>query len=67
MRKTIYRLWEPEEFCKAGPSDLTELLPVPGQHPLFFKKSGYRTVSGMLFLKKNSVTSRARPVRPRPP
>lgn len=38
MRKTIYRLWEPDEFCKAGPSDLTELLPVPGQHPLFFKK-----------------------------
>ena len=38
MRKNIYRLWEPDEFSKAGPSDLIELLPVPGQHPLFFMK-----------------------------
>jgi MoxR-like ATPase len=38
MSKSIYRLWKPDEFRKAGPSDLIELLPVPGLHSLFFKK-----------------------------
>jgi MoxR-like ATPase len=39
MSKQIYRLWHPEEFRKAGPSDLMELRPVPGQHPLYFRKA----------------------------
>jgi hypothetical protein len=38
MNKSIYRLWKADEFRKAGPIDLIELLPVPGQHALFFKK-----------------------------
>ena len=37
MSKPIYRLWHPDEFLKAGPSDLIELRPVPGFHPLFFE------------------------------
>jgi MoxR-like ATPase len=39
MSRQIYRLWIPEEFRKAGPNDLIEMRPVPGFHPLFFKKS----------------------------
>jgi len=39
MSKQIYRLWIPDEYRKAGPSDLIELKPVPGFHPLFFRKA----------------------------
>lgn len=39
MSKQIYRVWNSDEFRKAGPSDLIELRPVPGFHPLFFKKA----------------------------
>lgn len=51
MSKAIYRLWKSEEFRKAGPNDLIELLPVPGQHSLYFKKVdveqfGYAVMEG---------------------
>jgi MoxR-like ATPase len=39
MNKPIYRVWNQDEFRKAGPSDLIELRPVPGFHPLFFRKA----------------------------
>lgn len=39
MNKVIFRLCKSEEYRKAGPSDLIELRPVPGQHPLFFPKA----------------------------
>jgi energy-coupling factor transporter ATP-binding protein EcfA2 len=35
----IYRVHMPDEYRKAGPTDLVELLPPPGGNPLFFPKS----------------------------
>jgi MoxR-like ATPase len=34
----VYRVNEPKEYQKAGPTDLIELLPVPGGNPLFLFK-----------------------------
>jgi hypothetical protein len=39
MNKAIFPLCKPEAYRKAGPSDLVELRPVPGQHPLFYLKA----------------------------
>ena len=39
MTQNLFRLNEPGEYRKAGPSDLVEMLPVPGHHPLFLKKT----------------------------
>jgi len=38
MADAVFKVWIPEEYSQAGPSDLMELLPAPGQHPLFFPK-----------------------------
>ena len=35
---SVYRLDKPKEYRKAGPTDLIELLPVPGGNPLFLLK-----------------------------
>lgn len=64
MTKAIYRLWKPDEFHKAGPTDLVELLPVPAQHPLFFKKTdleqvGY-AICGFEFLHISGPTGTAK-------
>jgi MoxR-like ATPase len=34
----IFRVTEPREYRKAGPTDLVRLQPVPGSHPLFVEK-----------------------------
>jgi hypothetical protein len=39
MTRTLFRLSQPEEYRKAGPSDLIEMLPVPGHHPIFLRKA----------------------------
>ncbi|MEW6386508.1 MAG: hypothetical protein AB1491_03215 [Thermodesulfobacteriota bacterium] len=38
MANAVYRVWNPKEYLKAGPTDIVELLPVPGHHPLFLVK-----------------------------
>lgn len=38
MGTAIYRVYRPDEYRKAGPYDLIELCPVPGQNPLFLFK-----------------------------
>jgi len=38
MVKTVYRVERPEEYRIAGPTDLIELLPVPGGNALFLMK-----------------------------
>jgi hypothetical protein len=38
MATTIYRVYRPDEYRLAGPYDLIELHPVPGQNPLFLFK-----------------------------
>ncbi len=38
MATSIYRVCKRSEYQKAGPTDLIELLPVPGGHPLFLPK-----------------------------
>ena len=38
MATNIYRVSKPNEYRKAGPTDLIELLPVPFGHPLFLPK-----------------------------
>ena len=38
MGTAIYRVYRPDEYRKAGPYDLIELYPVPGQNPLFLFK-----------------------------
>lgn len=38
MGTAIYRIHKPGEYRKAGPYDLIEMLPVPGQNPLFLPK-----------------------------
>ncbi len=35
----IYRVNIKDEYRKAGPTDLIQLLPVPGEHPLFVEKA----------------------------
>ena len=39
MAKKVFNVCKPDEYRKAGPSDLIELLPVPGSHPLFLMKA----------------------------
>ncbi len=34
----VYHVHKPNEYKKAGPTDLIELLPAPGNHPLFIPK-----------------------------
>jgi hypothetical protein len=38
MTTFIYRIHKTAEYRRAGPDDLIQLLPVPGQHPLFLPK-----------------------------
>jgi hypothetical protein len=38
MANNIFHLKKIDEFRRAGSGDLIEMLPVPGQHPLFMKK-----------------------------
>ena len=38
MAKGVYRAYKPKEYRKAGPTDLIQLLPVPGGNPLFLLK-----------------------------
>jgi hypothetical protein len=38
MGNAIYRVYQPDEYRKAGPDNLVELRPVPGQNPLFIHK-----------------------------
>lgn len=38
MPSNVFRLYDDREYRKAGPSDLIELLPVPGNNPLFLPK-----------------------------
>lgn len=38
MADIVFKVWIPEEYRQAGPSDLMELRPAPGQHPLFMPK-----------------------------
>lgn len=38
MASSVFRINKQDEYRKAGPEDLIELLPVPGGHPLFILK-----------------------------
>jgi len=38
MGSQIFRISRPQEYRKAGPTDLVELVPVPGQNPLFIMR-----------------------------
>lgn len=44
MSNGIYRLDRPDEYKKAGPTDLLRLLPVNGVHPLYLPKWTVETV-----------------------
>lgn len=44
MAQGIYRVDRPDEYRKAGPTDLIELLPVPASHPLFLRKCDIETL-----------------------
>lgn len=44
MSNSVFRIDNPEEYRKAGPEDIIELLPVPGGHPLFIIKKTLETV-----------------------
>ena len=39
MPTQVFRVDDPREYQKAGPSDLIKLLPVPGSNPLFLPKA----------------------------
>jgi hypothetical protein len=39
MTRNLFRLTHLEEYRKAGPSDLIEMLPIPGHHPIFLRKT----------------------------
>ena len=38
MATDVFRIEEPAEYRRAGPTDLIRLLPAPGGHPLFVAK-----------------------------
>ena len=43
MAQRVYRIDDPDAYRKAGPTDLLEMLPVPGGNPIFLPKWIFNT------------------------